>query len=159
VIYVTIERVVRRRPEVVWDFLTDTSSLTAWVEGVVEARVLGEATSGVGLEVEIVRGAGARAKRAVAEVTAWREASLLAVETRLPEMLVLDRATLAPHPEGTALGVYAEILYSSSVDELLTRPGGLLRASPHDAELEGIYARSVDALVKRIESLSAMPYR
>ncbi len=158
-IYVTVERTVRRRPEVVWEFLTDPTSLTAWIEGVVEARIVSDIPRGVGLEVELVRRAGGRTARATCEVTAWREPQLLALETRLPEMLVLDRATLAPHPEGTALGVYAEILFGSMVDELLSRPGGLLRAASNDPELEGIYARSVDSLVKRIESMSAVPYR
>ncbi len=158
-IYVTVERIVRRRPEIVWEFLTDTSSLTAWIEGAVEATVMSDAKKGVGLEVEIVRRHGLTTSRATTEVTAWREPTLLALETRLPGMLVLDRATLAPAPDGTALGVYAEIVYASKVEEMMTRPGGLLRASSTDPEVEAVYARSVDALVKRIEAFSAVPYR
>ena len=74
-------------------------------------------------------------------------------------LVITYRATLAPCPEGTQLGVYAEVLFKDKIDELLKRPGGLLRASPTDPELQGIHERSVDALVKRIEALSAVPYR
>jgi uncharacterized protein YndB with AHSA1/START domain len=158
-IYVTVERTVRRRPEIVWDFLTDVSSLAAWAEGIVEATVAAEPKNDVGMTIDLVRRTGRTRAEATAEVTAWRPPSLLALETRLPGLLLLDRATLAPHPEGTALGVYTEIVYGSALTEFFARPRGLLGASPEDPAVQGIYERSIDALVKRIEAMSAVPYR
>lgn len=158
-IYVTVERTVRRRPAIVWEFLTDVSSVTAWAEGIVEATVASETKNDVGMTIDLVRRDGRSRVEATAEVTAWRPHELLALETRMPGLLLLDRATLAPSAEGTALGVYAEIVFGSPVAEFFARPRGLLGASPEAPAVHGVYERSVDALVKRIESLSAVPYR
>jgi uncharacterized protein YndB with AHSA1/START domain len=159
VIYVTVETVVRRRPEVVWAFLTDVSSLPAWIEGVVEARIAGAAKEGVGLEVDVVRRTGRRRSRATCEVTAWREPELLALETRAGDILLLDRAVLEPVEEGTKLGVYAELALGGTLASLFARPQGMLGGGDVDLPIQGIYERSVASLVKRIETSSTAPYR
>ena len=158
-IYVTVERIVRRRPEVVWDFLTDVSTIATWAEGIVEARIAGDVTKGEGMRIDVVRRDGRRRFDATVEVTAWREHALVALETRTPEMLLLDRATLVPREGGTMLGVYAEIVYGSRVVEFFARPRGLLGSAQEEPAVQGLYERSVEALVKRIESLSNVPYR
>jgi uncharacterized protein YndB with AHSA1/START domain len=159
VIYVTVERIVRRPPELVWDVLTEVAALPAWIEGCTEAEVVSEEERGVGTLVKLVRQTGKARSVATAEVTAWREARLLALETRIPNLLLLDRAVLEPIKEGTALGVYAEFVFGSAFTEFFARPRGLLGASPEEPAVQGIYERSVEALVKRIEALSAIPYR
>ena len=118
-LYVTVEATIARRPEVVWDVLTDVSGLTAWVEGLVEAEIVSQEKTGVGLRVRVLRREAGKRKARIAEatceVTAWRDHSLLAIETRLPGLLLLDRVTLTPSKEGTDLGVYAELLFGSKV--------------------------------------------
>jgi uncharacterized protein YndB with AHSA1/START domain len=159
VIYVTVETVVRRRPEIVWEFLTDVSAIATWAEGVVLATIAGDVKRGVGLEVEIVGQAGPGRRRATCEVTAWREPELLALETRVPGMLRLDRAVLERVAEGTRLGVYGEIATQDKLSELFARSQGMLGGGAADVPLQGVYERSVSALVKRIEAFSALPYR
>ena len=156
-IYVSVEALVRRRPEVVWGFLTDVSGLTAWVEGLVEASAEGE--PGVGMRVDVARGVRGRRVDATCEVTAWREPSMLALETRLPGLLVLDRAVLEPTAEGTHLSVASELVFGSALASFFARPRGLLGAPKEEHPAQGVYERSVLALVKRIEALSAAPYR
>jgi uncharacterized protein YndB with AHSA1/START domain len=159
VLYVRVETVVRRRPEIVWDFLTDVASLPAWVEGLVEASVAGEVPRGAGMRVDLTRHARGRRYDVTCEVTGWREPSLLALETRLANLLLLDSATLEPAPEGTLLVVSGELFFGSPLVELFARPRGLLGGDENEHEAQGIYERSVRSLVKRIESLSAVPYR
>jgi uncharacterized protein YndB with AHSA1/START domain len=158
-IYVTVERLVRRRPEIVWEHLTDVTALTAWAEGVVDAKIQGDEPRGEGTRVDVLWRNGRTRHAATVEVTAWRPPSLLALETRVPGLLLLDRFTLARVPEGTALGVYGEIVTGNRLAELFARPYGLLGGPPGDESLHGIYDRSVEALVKRIESMSTVPYR
>jgi uncharacterized protein YndB with AHSA1/START domain len=157
-IHVTVERTVRQRPEVVWEFLTDVSSLSAWVEGLVEATIVGEIKEEPGMRVDLVRRDAKKRVKATTEVTAWRAPKLLALETRLDGLMLLDRATLEPTTEGTALGVYGEF-YGKRLAELVTRRGGLIGQAPDNPAIQAIYERSVDALVKRIESLASVPYR
>ncbi len=161
-IYVSASAIVRRRPEIVWDVLTDVSSATAWVEGLVELSPHDdEARPGIGYVMHVVRKDGARQVAASSEITAWRERSLLAIETRAGKMLLFDRVTLAPADGGTLLGVYGEIVFGSRIAELFARPHGLLGAvaDPWTERVQAIYERSVEALVKRIEATSERPYR
>lgn len=160
-IHVSVEALVRRRAEIVWGILTDTSGLTAWVEGLVEARVVSAAERGEGLVIEVACMASGKRIEASCEVTAWREPSLLALETRAPGVLVLDRITLAParhEARCTMLVVTSELFVADPVAAIFARPHGLLGAE-REPDVQGVYERSVDALVKRIEALSAAPYR
>lgn len=161
-IYVSVEATVKRRPEIVWDVLTDVSSATAWVEGLVELDPEDDdARPGIGYAMHVIRREGARQVAASSEITAWRENSLLAIETRAGSMLLFDRVTLAPTGDGTQLGVYGEIVFGSRIAELFARPHGLFGAvaDPWTDRVQGIYERSVEALVKRIEATSERPYR
>lgn len=157
-IYVTVERTVARRPEVVWEVLCDVGALPAWVEGLVEAE-LREAELDVGARIDVVRRAGTARVEATCEITALRPPRMVAVETRLPSLLLLDRLELAPSADGTTLAVHSELIYGSRLAEFFARPRGLLGASNEDLAIQGVYERSVDALVKRIEAVSAVPYR
>ncbi len=163
VIYVSVEATVKRRPEVVWDVLSDVASATAWIEGLVAVEPDDDdARPGVGYTMNVVRRDGARSVAASSEITAWRERSLLAIETRAGGMLFFDRVTLAPvDAASTRLGVYGEIVFGSRIAELFARPHGLLGAvaDPWTERVQAVYQRSVDALVKRIESTSERPYR
>jgi uncharacterized protein YndB with AHSA1/START domain len=160
VLYINVEATIRRRPEVVWDVLTDIAALPVWVEGLVEATTSSDALA-VGVELRISRRSGPRAAvaRAVAEVTVCRPPALLVLETRAPGLLFLDRVELAPTSEGTDLRFATEIAYESKLAEAFARPSGLLLGSVHDHPLDAIYERSVEALVKRVETISAAPYR
>ena len=153
----TLERLVRRRPDTVWSFLTDLTAATTWVEGLIELRVLGDGEPEVGARLSVERRLTAgTVERASSLITAWREPSLLALETRLPKVVLLDRATLTAVAEGTRLDVYAELNYGAPA---FGRAPGLSAASPRELEIRGIYERSLDALVTRIERQSAIPYR
>lgn len=161
-IYVSVEAIVKRRPEIVWEVLTDVSSATAWIEGLVELSPDDEeARPGIGYAMQVVRKEGARQVAASSEITAWRERSLLAIESRAGSMLLFDRVTLEPANEGTLLGVYGEIVFGSRIAELFARPHGLFGAvaDPWTDRVQKIYERSVEALVKRIEAMSERPYR
>ena len=100
-IYVTFERKVRRPPPVVWGFLTDVGALVSWVDALVEARVRGDQPLGAGAQLVLERRAPGNVEHVLAEVTAFREPSLIAVETRVNTWLFLDRVTLTAIPEGT----------------------------------------------------------
>lgn len=158
-IYVTVERLVKRRPEVVWEVLSDVSSLTSWSEGIVEATVASDEKKGAGMVVTIVARTKGKSVRVNCEVTAWRENALLALEADTPSKSFFHRATLDATPEGTRLGVYAEIMFKDKISGFLAHPGGIFEPSPAEVERQRMYERSVDALVKRIESLSVVPYR
>jgi uncharacterized protein YndB with AHSA1/START domain len=156
VIYVTFERTVRRRPEIVWQFLTDVHASTAWVEELVEVRLVDDDEKlGAGTRLAVERRAPGKIERVTCEITAWREPSLIAVETRLPGALLLDRITLTPVAEGTTLGVFAERIYGG----MPARAPGLAPPTSQEVAIRGAYERSIDALVTRIERDTALPYR
>lgn len=157
-IYVSVEVLVRRRPEVVWGFLTDVPGLPEWVEGLTSSSV-SEGPAGVGMCVDLTFRASRRRYPATTEVTVWREPELLVLETRLPDLLVLDRAHLTPCDEGTALRVESELTSGGVVATLLARPTGLLGALREEPPIQRVYERSIEALVKRIEALTLTPYR
>jgi hypothetical protein len=158
VIYVTVQRLVRRRPELVWEHLTDVVALPAWAEGVVEATQATKVERGVGLEIDIVRRSGKKRHRATAEVTAWREHELVAVETRAPGILLFHRALLERCPDGTQLGFEAELSLPGGLPAIFDRSPGLLGAPP-TPPFQDVYERSIEALVKRIERATEVPYR
>jgi uncharacterized protein YndB with AHSA1/START domain len=158
VIYVTFERTVRRRPEIVWQFLTDLSAASTWVEELVELRTVDDEKLATGTRLAVERRGPGKVERVTCEITAWREPSLIALETRLPKAVLLDRITLTAVPVGTALGVFAELHDGMNVG-LFTRAPGLSGVSPREAAIRGVYERSIDALVTRIERDSAIPYR
>ena len=155
----TFERTVRRRPEIVWEFLTDLSTAATWVEELVSIRPADEEKLAVGTRLEVERRGPAIVQRVTCEITAWREPSLLALETRLPRVVLLDRITLTPVAEGTQLGVFAELSYGPAAAGLFTRAPGLSEATSKEVTIRGVYERSIDALVTRIERQSAIPYR
>lgn len=158
-IFVRVERLIPRRPEVVWGFLTDVALLPTWVEGLVDAEIAGASERGVGMCVDVTRRVKGKRSDATTEVTAWVDAKLLAVETRVKDLLLLDRAVLEGRAEGTVLSVESEIFYGSRFIELFARPRGLLGASMDDPPIQGVYERSVDAFAKLVVAQSAAPYR
>jgi uncharacterized protein YndB with AHSA1/START domain len=158
VIYVTVERVVARRPEVVWEVAADVAALPAWVEGLVEAELRSDRLE-VGAIVDVVRKTGKKRFEAACEITALRPPRMIAVETRLPTLLLLDRLEIEGVDGGSSLAVHSELVFGSRIAEFFARPRGLLGASNEDHAVQGIYERSLDALVKRIEAVSAAPYR
>ncbi|CAN5831190.1 hypothetical protein BH11MYX4_BH11MYX4_42110 [soil metagenome] len=158
-IYVTFERKVRRPPAVVWAFLTDVAALTTWVDELVEVRVMGDEPLRTGTSLQLERRSSGKIEHVTSEITAFREPTLLAAETRVNKLLFLDRITLTPIPEGTQLGVYAERMYGPRSASIFARQPGLTVPTPQELSIRGAYERSVDALVTRIERQSAIPYR
>ena len=125
------------------------------MSGLVEARRSNEGESvGEGSVVDIALDANGNRHHARSEVTCWRKPSMLAVETRAPGVLTLDRVTLAPCREGTVLSVHAELMLGLRfVDRFVTaRVLGV-------ADVRAAYERSVDALVGLVEALNLGPYR
>ena len=139
--------------------MTDLGSLSAWVSGLVEARRSNEGESvGEGSVVDIALDANGNRHHARSEVTCWRKPSMLAVETRAPGVLTLDRVTLAPCREGTVLSVHAELMLGLRfVDRFVT--ARVLGVADGDAVVRAAYERSVDALVGLVEALNLGPYR
>lgn len=158
-IYVTLERLVRQRPEVVWDYLTDLAALTSWVETLVEARTVDTDRPEAGTLLELVRRGTTKIERVVSEITAFRAPSLLALETRRGSMLMLDRASLTAVPEGTRLEIFVERTDQAERGRFFARAPGLRAETPAEHAIRDLYERSVDALVTRIERHSAAPYR
>lgn len=158
-IYVTFERTIRRPPAVVWGFLTDVGALTTWVDALVEARVLDDQPLGVGARLVLERRSPGTIEHALPEITAFREPSLIAVETRVEKLLFLDRVTLEPVPEGTRLGIYVERMYGPRSASIFARQPGLSVPSRQEWAIRKAYERSVEALVERIERESMRPFR
>lgn len=158
--YVTVERTIQRRPEVVWEILTDATGLTNWIEGLIDARLrfTDEAVS-AGTVIELFWQRGKRPLRGTAEVTGFRPGALLAIETRIGDGLFFDRARLEGDGRATRLEIVSEVMSGFGVADFFARPRGLLGAPNEDDALQKLYERSADALVKRIESKSAIPYR
>ena len=73
----------------------------ATVSGDAKAKIAREAGADVVINYR-TEDVGTRVK-ATTEVTAWRAPKLLALETRLDGLMLLDRATLEPTSEGKAL--------------------------------------------------------
>lgn len=160
-LYVSVEAIARRRPEIVWDVLTDIPASTSWVEGLIEASTDDDAPPKAGSLLTLKRRAGKKQAvvKARAEITVFKPHSLLVIETRAPDLLLLDRMALEPIAEGTLLKVSSEMLFGNKLVNLLTRRSGLFLGSSEPHPVDGIYERSVQALVKRIETISAAPFR
>lgn len=158
-IYVRVEKRIPRRPEVVWGFLTDVASLPTWVEGLVEAERVASTEPGVGMQIEVARRVGGKRSDATVEVTAWHVNHGVALETRLKDLLLLDRVVLEGGPDGTTLTVESEIFYGNRFVELFARPRGLLGGSMEDPPIQKIYERSLEAFAKLVIAQSAAPYR
>lgn len=161
-LYVSVEAIARRRPEIVWDVLTDIPASTSWVEGLIEASTDDERPPKAGSLITLKRRAAGKKQAVVkarAEITVFKPHSLLVIETRAPDLLLLDRMALEPVAEGTLLKVSSEMLFGNKLVNLLTRRSGLFLGSSEPHPVDGIYERSVQALVKRIETISAAPFR
>ncbi len=158
-IYVTFERKVRRPPAVVWGFLTDVSALVTWVDALIEAQIAGDQPLGVGTEIVLERRSPGSIENVRSEITAFREPSLIAIETRVGKLLFLDRLTLEPIPEGTRLGIYVERMYGRRSANIFARQPGLSVPTPQESSIRKAYERSVEALVERIERDSMLPFR
>ncbi len=158
-IYVTFERRVRRPPPVVWGYLTDVGALVSWVDALVEAHVLGDQPLGAGAQLVLERRSPGNIERVRAEVTAFREPSLIAMETRVGKWLFLDRVTLTAVPEGTLLGIFVERMYGPRSASIFARQPGLSVPTPQEWAIRQAYERSVEALIERIERESLVPFR
>ncbi len=161
--YVAVEREVHRRPEVVWDVLLDVGGLTAWIEGLVEARAAADEPLGVGSVIELVWHPGTGGERArvrgTSEITGFRSAELLAVETRIGSALFFDRIRLEGDSRTTRIDVVSEVMSGFGVADFFARPRGLLGAPNDETPLQRAYERSLAAFAKQVEAKSAIPYR
>lgn len=161
-LYVSVERIIHRRPEVVWELMTDVRSVPSWMEWVIsiagaDVTPHGEAKLGRGVVLEVVARRAARRDmtRARLEITRWEPPTLVVVETRSDDVLLLDRITLSPHELGTNLRVVSEILHQTKLARLTRSPFPGRDLAP----VEALYERSLDALKKHVEAASAAPYR
>lgn len=157
--YVTVEREIPRRPEVVWEALVDVAGFTSWVEGLVEARARVDAPLAEATVVDLTWRADKKSIRGVAEVTGFRPNVLLAVETRIASGLFFDRASLEATPHGTRIEIVGEVMSGFGIGEYFARQRGLLGAPNEPTALEKAYERSIEAFAKRVAALSAIPYR
>jgi len=158
--YLTVEKVVRRRRELVWQVLTDVASLGAWVEGLAEAEILGNEDPDVDARLRVTRRGRADREVHTCEITAWRPPEMLALEAHTERRSVFGRITLEAVPEGTALGVYVEIGKGGGLASFFKPAYGLMWAPSNEPPAaQAIYERSVAALVARIEAHGERPFR
>ena len=158
-LYLEAKVTIPRKPEIVWGFLTDISKLPSWVEDLFDAEKIGKDDIGVGTRVDVARRVKGKRSDATIEVTAFRAPKLLAIETRLPGMLVLDRAILTEGSGGTELQVLTEIAHEGMLASIFARPVGLLGGDDTPPPAQAIYQRSVEAFRKLVESSTMTPYR
>jgi hypothetical protein len=159
VIYISAQVTILRRPEVVWKFLIDVDKLPSWAEDVIEAEIAKGDEPGIGMRVDVARRVQGKRADATVEVSAWREPELLAVETRLPGLLILDRAVLSEVAGGTKLSVTSEIANEGMLASIFARPVGLLGAPEQPPQAQAIYERSIATFKKVVESATLTPYR
>lgn len=157
--YVTVEREIRRRPELVWEALVDVIGFPGWVEGLVDVQLQSDGPLREGAVIDLVWRSERKRLAGTAEITAFRPATLLAAETRVAGGLFFDRARLEPEAGFTRLEIVSEVMSGFGVADLFARPRGLLGAPNEDSPLQKSYERSVDAFVKRVEAMTAIPYR
>jgi uncharacterized protein YndB with AHSA1/START domain len=158
-IYLDVAVTIPRKPEIVWAYLTDVSKLPSWVEDLFDAEVVGKGDIGVGTRVDVARRVKGKRADATVEITAFRAPKLLAVETRLPGMLILDRALLEESSGGTDLRVLTEISHEGILASIFARPIGLLGGPDQPPPAQAIYERSVEAFRKLVVSSTLTPYR
>lgn len=158
-LYLEAKVTIPRKPEIVWAYLTDISKLPSWVEDLFDAEIVGNEELGVGTRIDVARRVKGKRTDATIEITAFRAPKLLAVETRLPGMLILDRAILTESSGGTDLSVLTEIAHEGMLASIFARPVGLLGADDRPPPAQAIYERSVEAFRKLVETSTMMPYR
>jgi uncharacterized protein YndB with AHSA1/START domain len=159
VIYISAQVTILRKPEIVWKFLTDVERLPTWVEDLFEAEIVKGDDIGVGMRVDVARRVHGKRADATVEVSAWREPELIATETRLPGLLMLDRATLKEVAGGTELAVTSEIASDGVIATIFARPIGLFGSPDQAPPAQAIYERSIATFKKVVESSTLMPYR
>lgn len=158
-LYLEVAVTIPRKPEIVWAYLTDLSKLSSWVEDLFEAEMVGKEELGVGTRVDVARRVKGKRTDATIEVTAFRVPKLLAIETRMPGMLILDRALLEETSGGTELRVVSEIAHEGMLASIFAQPVGLLGSDDRPPAAQAIYQRSVEAFRKLVESSTLTPYR
>jgi uncharacterized protein YndB with AHSA1/START domain len=159
VLYLEAKVTIPRKPEIVWAYLTDVSKLPSWVEDLFDAEIVGREELGVGTRVDVARRVKGKRSDATIEVTAFRAPKLLAIETRLRGMLILDRALLEDSSGGTEMRVLTEIAHEGMLASIFARPVGMLGADNRPPPAQAIYQRSVEAFAKLVESSTMTPYR
>ncbi len=158
-IYLEASVTIPRKPEIVWAYLIDVSKLPSWVEDLFDAELVGKEDVGLGTRVDVARRVKGKRSDATIEVTAFRPPKLLAIETRLPGMLILDRASLSESSGGTELRVVCEIAHEGMLASIFAQPVGLLGGDDRPPPAQAIYERSVEAFRKLVESSTLTPYR
>ncbi|MBK6462428.1 MAG: hypothetical protein IPF92_15645 [Myxococcales bacterium] len=100
-IYLSAELDIPRKPELVFQVLSDAAAYVAWVEGLVGVEHEGGPTFDEGSSFDVVFTYGKKKISATTYVTRLRPGALLALETRVRDKLVLmDRVELAPSSGG-----------------------------------------------------------
>jgi uncharacterized protein YndB with AHSA1/START domain len=155
-VFVSVERVVRRRPEVVWACLVDLDALAKWVEGLIGIDRFGG--EGVGLRFEVTMQLGKQQVPVTCEVTAWREPRLLAIEGRERRTLLFHRAVLEPHDDGTLVRFEVEQHEPGIIAELMARRTDLL-GELIEPPVTKVYERCIESFRKYVEAQTAAAYR
>lgn len=161
----TLERIVRRPPPLVWRFATDLTNATSWVDDLIEISVQGGDPLDVGAMLEVRRGKAPLRLRT--EVTALRAPTpdapgLVSLETSLTGKtpgVLFDRLSFDPVPEGTRLAVFTELHDPPGAGGIFNRAPGLSAPSPLELTLRAAYRRSLDALATRVEREGTSPFR
>jgi hypothetical protein len=160
VIYLSAELDIPRKPELVFQVLSDAAAYLAWVEGLVGVEHEGAPTFDEGSSFDVVFTYGKKKISATTYVTRLRPGALLALETRVRDKLVLmDRVELAPSSGGTRLGASSELVEDAGLLRLLARSPGLLGAEEPERGPQKVYARSFRQLKALVEQRTAAPYR
>lgn len=89
--------------ERVFDFLADPANLPAWQAGIVEARVLTPAPTGIGSKARVVRDVAGQRITVELRVTAYEPPSVLGLSSAYSGIGVEARLELAPDEAGTRL--------------------------------------------------------
>lgn len=159
-IYLGVDVVVPRKPELVWQVLADVGAYASWVEGLRHLEHEGGPAFGERASFDVRFVHGQKKVSATAEITRVREPELLAVEVRVRERLALFvRIELEPTPGGTRVRASSELAQEAGVMRLLARAPGLLGAGEPERGPQRAYERSFTAFQKLVETRTAAPYR
>jgi uncharacterized protein YndB with AHSA1/START domain len=160
VIYLGVDIVVPRKPELVWQVLADVGAYASWVEGLRHLEHEAGPSFGEGASFDVRFAHGKKTISATAEITRMRAPELLAIEVRVRERLALFvRLGLEPSPEGTRVTASSEVAQEAGVMRLLARAPGLLGAGEPERGPQRAYERSFVAFQKLVETRTAAPYR